>query len=121
MTVRLRYEVENRNMMPTCGVDKGRVELLGQKRVGHVPEELLQQRSYIVNAVVLVQLDVDATIELFTQLKRSSHKEKENMRTRKHNGCTLLMSVLRAASFTIMHFSRHPLTFGRHPGRPKAY
>lgn len=53
-------------MKPTCGVDEGRVELLGQKRVGHVPEELLQQRSHIVNAVLLVQLDVDAAIKLLT-------------------------------------------------------
>lgn len=54
------------NIKPTCGVDEGRVELLGQKRVGHVPEELLQQRSHIVNAVLLIQLDVDAAIKLLT-------------------------------------------------------
>lgn len=73
--VRLSHEVEKVNMMPTCGVDEGRVELLGQKRVRHVPEELLQQRSYIMNAVVLVQLDVNAAIKLFTQLKGEKRRK----------------------------------------------
>lgn len=55
--------------MPTRGVDEGRVELLGQQGVGHVPEELLQQRGHIVNAVLLIQLDVPAAVELLAQLR----------------------------------------------------
>lgn len=54
---------------PTRGVDEGRIELLGQQGVGHVPEELLQQRGHIVNAVLLIQLDVHATVELLAQLR----------------------------------------------------
>lgn len=53
----------------TCGVDESCVELLGEERVGHVPEELLQQGCHIVDAVLLIQLDVDAAVELLTQLK----------------------------------------------------
>ena len=68
-------------MKLTCGVDEGRVELLGEKRVGHVPEELLQQSSHVVNAVLLVQLDVDAAIELLAQLEM---EEKEDSETSSH-------------------------------------
>lgn len=53
-------------MKRTCGVDEGCVEFLGQKRVRHVPEELLQQCSHIMNAVLFVQLNVNATIKLLT-------------------------------------------------------
>lgn len=53
-------------MAPTCGVDEGCVELLGQERVRHVPEELLQQRSHIMDAVLLIQLNVDAAVKLLT-------------------------------------------------------
>lgn len=53
---------------PTCGVDEGRIEFPGQERVGHVPEELLQQRCNVMDAVLFVQLDVDTAVELLTQL-----------------------------------------------------
>lgn len=57
---------KKRKIEPTCGVNEGRVELLGEKGVRHVPEELLQQSSHVVNAVLLVQRDVNAAIKLLT-------------------------------------------------------
>lgn len=64
MEVRLRGE--KRTMELTCGVYEGSVELLGEQRVRHVPEELLQESSHIMNAVFFVQLDFDTTIKLLT-------------------------------------------------------
>lgn len=60
----------------TCGVDEGRVELLGEQRVGHVPEELLQQSGHVVNAGLLVQLDGDAAVELVAQLQPGQKEER---------------------------------------------
>lgn len=56
-------------MRRTGGVDESCVELLGEERVGHVPEELLQQSRHIVDAVLLIQRDVNATVKFLTQLK----------------------------------------------------
>lgn len=64
-------------MKLTCGVDEGRVELLGEQRVGHVPEELLQQSRHVMDAVLLVQLDVHAAVELLPQLKEGEKEKRE--------------------------------------------
>lgn len=55
----------------TVGVQEGRVELSGQQRIGHVSEELFEQRCHIMDAVLLVQLDVHPYIEVLSQLRRT--------------------------------------------------
>lgn len=67
-------------MKLTCGVDEGCVELPGEQRVRHVPEELLQQSCHVVHAVVLVQLDVDAAVKLLTKLRSRHAGENERKR-----------------------------------------
>lgn len=66
----------------TCCVDESRVELLGEQRVRHVPEELLQQGCHIVDAVLLIQRDVDTAIKLLAQLKEGQKKKKRARRKR---------------------------------------
>lgn len=56
--------------MLTRGVNEGRVELLREKRVRHVSEKLLQQGGHIVNAMLFVQLHIDAAIKFFSQLRK---------------------------------------------------
>lgn len=65
-----------RTITLTCGIDEGRVELLREERVGHVPEELLEKGGHVMNAVVLVQLHVHAAIKLVTQLKENGSRGK---------------------------------------------
>lgn len=81
--VELRSSREGKQMMKfTCGVDEGRVELLGEEGVRHVPEELLQQGRHVVDAMLLIQLDVNAAIKLLTQLKDGQKEARWRRRKR---------------------------------------
>lgn len=53
----------------TVGVQEGGVQLSGQQRIGHVSEELFEQGGHVVNAVVLVQLDVHPQVKILAQLR----------------------------------------------------
>lgn len=53
-------------VLRTESIDEGCVQLPGEKGVRHVPEELLQQGSNIVNAVLFLQRDIDPTVKLLT-------------------------------------------------------
>lgn len=53
----------------TVGVQEGGVQLSGQQRIRHVSEELFEQRRHIMDAVLLVQLDVHAHVEVLHQLR----------------------------------------------------
>lgn len=50
-------------------VDEGRVEFPRQQWIRHVSEELLQQRSYVVDAVLLVQLYLPSLVKLPAKLE----------------------------------------------------
>lgn len=50
----------------TCGVYEGGVELFGEQRVRHVPQELFQQCCHVMDAVFLIHLDVNAAVKLLT-------------------------------------------------------
>lgn len=56
-----------RVLLTRC-VDEGRVELSCQQRVGKVSEELLQQSSYVMDAVLLVQVYVPPLVQLLVKL-----------------------------------------------------
>lgn len=44
--------------MLTHAVDECGIELFGEQWVRHVSQELLQKRSHIMDAVLLIQLDL---------------------------------------------------------------
>lgn len=50
----------------TEGIDESCVQLPGEQGVWHVPQELLQQGSHIMDAVLLLQGDINPTVKLLT-------------------------------------------------------
>lgn len=50
--------------MHTIGMQEGGVELSGQQRIRHVPQKLFEQCCHIVDAVLLIQLDVNAHVKV---------------------------------------------------------
>lgn len=53
----------------TESIDEGCVQLPGEKGVRHVPQELLQQGSHVMNAVLFLQGDINPTVKFLTQLE----------------------------------------------------
>lgn len=58
--------------MLTVGVQEGRIELSGQQGVRHISEELFEQRRHIMDALLLIQLDVGPHVKVVPQL-RATH------------------------------------------------
>lgn len=54
--------------MLTVGVQEGGVELSGQQGIRHVSEELFEQSRHVMDAVLLVQLDVGPHVKVIPQL-----------------------------------------------------
>ena len=52
----------------TVGVQEGGVELSGQQRIRYVSEKLFEQRRHVMDAVLLIQLDVHPHVEVLPQL-----------------------------------------------------
>lgn len=59
----------------TGGAQEGAVELSGNQRIRHVPQKLLQQSSHIVDALVLVQENIQSLVKLFPQLEQGRTEE----------------------------------------------
>lgn len=53
-------------VLRTESIDEGCVQLPGEKGVRHVPQELLQQGSHIMDAVLFLQRDIDPTVKFLT-------------------------------------------------------
>lgn len=49
-------------------VDEGRVQISCQQRVREISEKLFQQRSYIMDAVLLIHLYLPPLVKLFAKL-----------------------------------------------------
>ena len=69
----------------THGVDEGSVELLGEQRVRHVPQEFLQQCSHVMDTVLLIQLHVHTPIKLLPQLQQKVHIKAITLRWKRLN------------------------------------
>lgn len=72
----------------TVGVQEGGVQLSGQQRIRHVSEELFEQRRHVMDAVLLVQLDVHAHVEVLHQL-RNKHTHIHRNTPRGQRGVSL--------------------------------
>lgn len=55
--------------MLTGGVQEGRVELSGQQRIRDVSEKLFEQRCHVMDALLLIQLDVHPHVKVLKQLR----------------------------------------------------
>lgn len=55
--------------------EEGSVELPGNQGIRHVPKKLFEQSSHVMNALMLIQENIQALVKLFPQLK-DGRKEK---------------------------------------------
>lgn len=75
----------------TVGVQEGGVQLSGQQRIRYVSEEFFEQSSHIVNAVLLIQLDVQPHVKILPQLRMRTRTKKEKGKRQMHMGQTGLV------------------------------
>lgn len=52
----------------TVGMQECGIELSGQQRIRHVPQELFEKRCHIVDALLLVQLDIHPHVKVLPEL-----------------------------------------------------